>query len=332
MFNLRTNRTGRSLIAMLVALMAGAVARGATLFPANLNFCGESDGTALRQAIAVGSSQAGGTFTAQPTVSWINVSPSGLLNSVTTVGVDTSALTADTHTGSINFIGSDGSTATATVTVQLFPAGASVACPTSTLEPFSYKVGAPAPAPQILLIGGSGTFTVQFNTGSWLEVATNGSAPGVLEFGVNTAIAGTLANGQHTEMVSLLSPGGTATFPIVLNVVESTVEVMPGALEINVAPSQPPSSHTIELQSDPSAQITLILDSNRDCLFGASPLSGTTPFQLTLAPQSLATPQTCYSGLFGSVRSSTSPLFFIPVTVNVTSNPINLVPSSIQSM
>ena len=264
-----------------------------TLGSSALSFSGQVNGTAPgAQTLSITAASATNytaTATTQSGGSWLNISPSGSLNTSSTSGLSVSVnqagLAAGTYYGTISLqTGSTTQTVGVTMVVGATTGGASVLVPSSTSLTFSAP-GGNIPAAQNFSVGTNNSttvaFTIAFTTasgGNWLSASpTSSSAPGGT---VSVSINPTgLAAGTYTGSVTLTPAGGTATtVPVTLTVTGlPTISVSPATLTLTYqAGAANPPTATIQVSGTAASLPFTVAATSTGNWLAVTPTSGDT--------------------------------------------------------
>ena len=199
-----------------ITIMAGAPGPGVAATPSGLQFAYTAGGAVpAAQSIQITNSGSGTlAFAATASDPWLSVSPaSGTAPWTLTVSVSPAALSAGTHTGTVQIsaTGASNSPLSVTVTLTVAAATASLAAAPQSLT-FNYTVGGAAPAAQTVSITNTGSGTLSWTASSsvyWANLsAASGSAPATLSVSVNPA---NLAAGTYTGNVQIAAAGAAGS-------------------------------------------------------------------------------------------------------------------------
>jgi uncharacterized protein (TIGR03437 family) len=206
----------------LTVSTTGASSPVLTVTPASLSFSYRmGDPAPATQAINLTTTNGSVNFTATPSVGWISLSQtSGTTPSTLNVTLNTAMLTQGSQTGTVTITatGATGSPQTVTITANV------TSPPMLTLNAgttaFTYRTGDPAPAPQTVQVGSSGStlpFILVASSAPWLTVdPTSGITPATITLTVDPT---QVQVGNYSATVTFSSTGAAdQMLTVLLNV------------------------------------------------------------------------------------------------------------------
>jgi len=242
----------------------------------------------------------------------LSVSPASTLISVpgtVTVSVNTNGLTANTYTGTLNFL-ANGISQQLQVIMNVGTSTGSLAASPTTMS-FSYQTGSSTPAAQSLSVSGPNNGAVAFNAsvgttsgGNWLSLnTTSATTPATLSVSVNPA---GLTAGTYNGTITLTSSSASSATVNVTLTVSTTTPI-----------SATPASLTFTYQAGGTTPANQAITVNGTGTFSASatsvgnwlsitPNSGTSPSALTVSVNPAGLSAGSYNGSVSVVGTGTS--------------------------
>lgn len=183
------------------------------------------------------------SFTATPTVGWLQVNPaSGVLGTTSTsvnVSINPTGLSAGAYSGTITIVAAgvlnSPQTVSVTLNVSAAAANSSLSVSTTSLT-FAYQIGAAVPNGQTFgayLSSGTSSFTVSSNATNWLQVSPQTGTLGtsLTTFTVSVTPANLLP-GNYNGIVTITASGISGS-PKAINVVLTVSGAASGPLSIS---------------------------------------------------------------------------------------------------
>jgi uncharacterized protein (TIGR03437 family) len=266
---------------------------------------------------------------------WLHVAQTTQQSTPSTINVSTDPLPAGVYNGSLN-VASTAGTFSVPVTLNVSAAGVS-----PTALNFSYVLGTSIPPPQSVTVSlpANTTASVVRSTtsgGNWLDIGVaGGSTPTGVTATIDPVVAPTLPAGTYSGTITVTPTSGSnltpATVQVTLAVSTSpTVTVTPASLSFNyqLGGTNNLTMQTIQLAAGAQAIPSFSITPNVSWLsvnpsVGTIPANGVQTITVTVLQPS-ATPGT-YNGILTLQTAVTQQ---IPVTVNVSSNPLLNVPAT----
>jgi uncharacterized protein (TIGR03437 family) len=319
----------------ILLLLAGAYGLGAQTLLVNPNplvlNTQPNVGTSATVNVTSSGTALGFVALANPSTSWLHVSPTIQQTTPASLTVSTDPMAAGVYTSFIN-VSAQGSSVNLQVTLNVSVVGVS---PT-TLN-FQYVTGGPAPPQQtvaVTLPSGT-TATVSRSTdngGSWLDIAIGGSPLSTITAQIDVPVASTLAPGTYTGTI-LVTPSGAGTGAATVRVTlvvsaTSQVTVSPTSLAFNyqVGGSNNITQQTLQLSA--GAQALPFSFTTSESWITVSPPNGTVPANgSVMVVVSISPPQTPKNYSSESLTLTTSSSQQIPVSVLVSNNALLNVPA-----
>jgi uncharacterized protein (TIGR03437 family) len=288
-------------------------------------------------------------FTVDPSPqSWLSFSANGTIASQTQPAVLTvlvnpnspAALTAGTYTANITVhpIGAANSAAL-TIPVTLLVSNSPLLILGNAPNAFNYQIGGSVPADQTISIASSSaTAPVDYTVTdkpAWLDVAPGSGTTGLvnsLTLHVNTSVLATLGAGTYQGTVtvkSTLAGNSPLTFPVTLNVnFTPSISTTVGGLTFNyqTTTGQQPGGQYFSVTSTGSPlPVNAPAFTSTTCggsWLSVTTASTTTPATLfvTVNTTGITAPNTCTGTI--SIQSGSSTPLTVPVTLNVSANPL----------
>jgi uncharacterized protein (TIGR03437 family) len=308
--------------------------------PASLAFDYQIGGTnnITQQAVDLSSPSGTVNFGAAATVSggvqWLSVSPtSGATPATLTVTVMPSGLTAGNYSGSITIVAPG--TAGLTIDVSLLVSDSPLISFSTGAVDFTYQVGTPSPASQLITTASTGaaiSYTVAGSTasgGNWLAVSGSGTTPTPITVAVNPA---GLNAGTYSGTITVTAAGAGNSpqqIPVTLTVTNNAlVAVAPTALNFTYEVSKAlPISQALAVSSTGGAlnyTATATTTSGGAWLWVAPNMatttSGTTPGTVSVTVQTNGLAPGTYHGTVTVTATGAdgSPVSNSPITIPVT--------------
>jgi uncharacterized protein (TIGR03437 family) len=343
-----------SLVAVL--LTAGALdAQTISVAPTSLSFSTQAGGSAQSQSLALTATTAT-QFLATANVStgsWLKIKQQGDASAGTQALIGTTPVTlivtADPtglpaggpYTGTVTITPSGGSSSTlVNVTMTVSTIGA-----TPSPLTFTYQVNGAIPNPATLTLTSATTTTYAAtgNTtsgGSWLSVPANGTAPGTLAVGLNSAVVGpTMAPGTYNGSVTITPATGPATaVPVTLTVTAApTVTVSASTINLNyqiggATGASNAASQTLTLTNPGSQPLGFLIQSASPSILispnqGTIPATGSTAVTVSYVTTSNLTPNTYSVPLTVFVPGAANASIAVTAKLLVSNSPLMNVPS-----
>lgn len=325
-----------------------------TASPQSLSFAfqtGTVSGALPTKSITLSTNGGPAGFTVDPsTQTWLSVASNGTVasqaqNATLTVTVNPNnptALAAGTYNATITVrtVGAAGNTQPITIPVSVLVSASPLLILGNPPAPFNYQIGGAAPADQTISIASSSSTTPVDYTVSdkptWLDIApgTGTSAvAGNLTLHVNTTALSALGAGTYSSTVTVKSTGAgnsPVSFPVTLNVgFTPSISTAIGGLTFNyqtTAGGQPAGQFFTVNSTGAPLPVGTPTFSSTTCgnnWITVTASSNTTPatiFVNTANTTSITAPASCTGTI--SIPSGTSTPLTIPVTLNVSANPL----------
>jgi hypothetical protein len=301
--------------------------------PSNLSFNGVAGGSFSARTISV--SMNNGTavnWNATASANWLVLSKTnGTTSDSLTVNVNTSGLSAGTHTASISFAGT-GVANTPTVNVTLVLTQPQIVLNQSALT-FSGVNGAPFSAQTInVSVSNGDTVAWTANPGaSWLSLSkTTGTTPDLFTVNVNPA-NGPMASGTYTSTITLTGTSSgfslTSTINVTLTLTQATLSASPTNITLGGSTGRDFSSQTLQLSLNTGVNSHAWTASTANSWLDMSTSSGTassTPTSITLTPDLSGISGGTYNGsiTFTAQVNGDTMTRSVPVTLNIDTHKI----------
>lgn len=292
--------------------------------------------------VSIGSTGPAVPFTASVTSgnSWLSVAQNGSSTPASlTVSVNTSGVTAQTYTGTIQLTSGVASTVNIPVTFTVTQLSAS-----PTLLTFAAVTGSnPNPNFQSVSVtsaNGSLAFTAAAATtsgGNWLSVSpTSGSTPGNLTVTVTSASLADQSQ-PYQGTVTITAGGASVVVNVQLTVGADVLNTSPSSLTFTYQIGSPaPAAQSLQVTTTTAGStFTAAPSSGATWLSIAPPAGGTTPGTLSVSINTSGLSAKTYTGYVvvtdaDASNASSPPYYQVPVTLTVTpAPPLTATPSSV---
>ncbi len=325
-----------------VTLTVTPIPRSIVLNPATLSFSATRLGpNPANQTIALTNGGDGDlSWTASSNQSWLTVSPaSGTGNATLTASVNTTGLTAGTHTATITVTdaGATNSPQTVSVALTLAPAQRSIVLSPTSLSFSATRLG-PNPSNQSISLTNGGDDTLSWAASSnqpWLLVSpTSGTGNGTLTASVD--VTG-LAAGTYNATITVADAGASnspQTVPVTLTVapIPRSIVLDPTTLSFSATRLGPnPANQTIALTNGGDGELSWTASSNQSWL-SVSPTGGTGNATLTASVDITGLSAGTYNGTItiADAGATNSPqTVSVTLTVNAIARSIVLNPTTL---
>ncbi len=337
-----SNGAGNAPLNLPVSLIvtSGSLGGGATTLtasPNTLSFTAQPFGTAPAQRTVTISSNNGSatSFSVTSNTSWLLAGPSsGTTPGSITVGVLPSSLSAGSYSGQVTVTGG-GTTITIPVTLEVTNNPSLQVSQQSVT--FNYQTGQTLPTPRPILVttsnGSSVISSVTTNTasgGNWLLAApTSLSTPGAFAVSLANGVVSTLAAGTYTGTVTVTASGtanSTAVINVTLNVSASaliTMSTSPAVFNAQFGGSTPPSQTRQITATSGSLNVSVTTSTlTNSGWLSANINTNVTPATLTISASPFGLGTGVYTGSVSVTGGNSATPLVIPVTLNVSSQPL----------
>jgi uncharacterized protein (TIGR03437 family) len=316
-----TNAADASWVVPVAIVVSGSTSTNVplTFSASSLAFNTTVGGTAASQTLTVTSSIAPNfTVSATSSSGWLSVTPNNqalTLPQTLTVSVNTAGLSANSYTGSLNFL-ANGVTQYVPVTLSLGTSTGSGLTANPTSLSFSYTVGGAAPSGQTINVGStsgaSTVFTAAASTssgGTWLSLNVNSSyamttpSNNFLTASINTA---GLTAGTYQGNIALTSSTGVLNVGVTLTVTGGpTITASPTSQSFAyTAGGSTPSGQTVSVNGT-GGTFSATASSSGNWLV-VSPTSGTSPTTVTVSVNPAGLTAGTYNGSVTVTGTGTS--------------------------
>jgi len=319
---------------IILLVLAGAYGLGAQTLLINPDplVLNTQPATATSSTVNLTSTGAAINFlaTANPSTSWLHVSPTTQQSTPATLTVSTDPMPSGVYSSFVT-IATQGSVVNLPVTLNVSVVGVS-----PTTLTFQYVTGGSAPPQQtvaVTLPSGT-TATVSRSTdngGNWLDIAIGGSPLATITAQIDTPVASTLAAGTYTGTI-LVTPSGSDTAAATVRVTlvvspTSQATVTPTSLAFNyqVGGGNNITQQTIQLSAGTQA---LPFAFTSDSWISVSPPSGTVLANSSVTVTvSVMPPSQSPNTYNGTITLTTTSSQKIPVSITVSNNPLLNLPA-----
>ncbi len=322
-------------VTLLVTGTGGGTSQLA-LSPNALSFIGQPNGTPPSQrTVQVTSTGINSSFAVSSNQTWLLAGPStGTTPGTITVGVNPTGLAVGTYQGNVTVTGG-GVTASLPVTFEI--TNNPILQLSQQSVTYNYQTGQTLPAPRPILVttsnGSALTASVNVatsNGGNWLSATPISlQTPGVFALSISPSLVPTLAAGTYTGTVTVSAPGAANSSTVInvtLNVSASpliTMSTTPITFNAQFNGNTPPSQSRQITATSGSLNVSVSTSTSTGTgWLSASINSNTTPATLTISASAFGLGTSIYTGTVTVSSGGAATALVIPVTLNVSSQPL----------
>jgi len=333
------NASGVSPLSLPVTLLVTGTGGGTSqlaLSPSSLSFVGQPNGTPPSQrTVQVTSTGINSSFAVSSNQAWLLAGPStGTTPGTITVGVNPTGLAVGTYTGNVTVTGG-GANVSLPVTFEI--TNNPILQVSQQTVTYNYQTGQTLPAPRPILLttsnGSALTASVNVatsNGGNWLSATPISlQTPGVFALSLSSSLVPSLAPGTYTGTVTVSVPGASNSSTVInvtLNVSSSpliTMSTTPITFNAQFNGNTPPSQSRQITATSGSLNVSVSTSTSTGTgWLSASINSNTTPATLTISASAFGLGTSIYTGTVTVSSGGTATALVIPVTLNVSSQPL----------